>query len=608
MDRSHYLKKFSGTLRRKQNFIAKKFSSLPCFPVPPLLDTLKKLLASAKPLISPQEYSSSEKSIQCFGTPGGEGEYLQCLILERAEKMDNWLTDWWQKITYFDNRNPLTLSTTTGLSFPAQGCTTEDELLDCASKIVAGALQFKKLVEENRVSQESIGDKPLDMSQYKTVFGTCRIPHDRSDYLVFNPKSDFITVAYRNNFYKVTVKEGLAWQKHSAIFEQLKEIVTENNEGPPIGLLTSGCRDTWYKAYNGLKKNHVNCESMKAIEESLFLVCLDIFSAPRKINIPTSTINHCIHGSGPRHSGGNRWFDKTLQFIVGKNGEVGLTYEGSPAEIQVILMIMNFIHRYMETAKPSCITSNCRPKKLYFEIDDQVADRINEAYCYFDRLVEDQDLYCFKFHPYGRDFLKCNEISADSYIQMAIQLAYFRLHQTIKPQFQLVSIRQFKDGRNEVIRCCSEETTRFVCAMQCSTLSVQSKANALYTGIKYHQEMAKEVMEGKGIDNHLFGLRMIASENGRPDPQIFCTPAYQKSCNINLNTYQMASNFDGFSSSGALSPCGYSCYYKLGKQYINFSISAYRSSGITNSYLLGQYLMCSLIDMREIINQASSRI
>ncbi|CAH1391599.1 unnamed protein product [Nezara viridula] len=191
---------------------------------------------------------------------------------------------------------------------------------------------------------------------------------------------------------------------------------------------------------------------------------------------------------------------------------------------------------------------------------------------------------------------------------MAIQLAYFRLHQTIKPQFQLVSIRQFKDGRNEVIRCCSEETTRFVCAMQCSTLSVQSKANALYTGIKYHQEMAKEVMEGKGIDNHLFGLRMIASENGRPDPQIFCTPAYQKSCNINLNTYQMASNFDGFSSSGALSPCGYSCYYKLGKQYINFSISAYRSSGITNSYLLGQYLMCSLIDMREIINQASSRI
>lgn len=68
-----------------------------------------------------------------------------------------------------------------------------------------------------------------------------------------------------------------------------------------------------------------------------------------------------------------------------------------------------------------------------------------------------------------------------------------RLHRTITQQFQSVSIRQFKDGRNEVIRCCSEETTRFVYAMDCSTLSVQSKANSLYTAIKCHQELVTEV-------------------------------------------------------------------------------------------------------------------
>lgn len=107
----------------------------------------------------------------------------------------------------------------------------------------------------NRVSQECIGDKPLDMIQYKKIFGTCRIPHDTRDYLVFNSKSDYITVAYKNNFYKVTVKEGLAWQNHSAIFEQFKEIVKENNEGLPVGLLTSECRDDWYKAYDELKKS-----------------------------------------------------------------------------------------------------------------------------------------------------------------------------------------------------------------------------------------------------------------------------------------------------------------------------------------------------------------
>ncbi|XP_066907892.1 carnitine O-acetyltransferase isoform X2 [Halyomorpha halys] len=538
MGSSHFLKKLSCTLHKKKVFISKKFSSLPCFPVPPLLDTLKKFLTSTKPFLSSEEYCCSEEILKCFGAPGGEGEFLQCLILERAEKMDNWLTDWWQKHAYFDNRNPLILNTITGLSFPVQRYKTEKEFLECASKIAAGALQFKKLVDENKIPQECIGDQPLDMSQYKTIFGTCRVPHDTSDYLVFNSKSDHITVAYKNNFYKVTVKEGLAWQNHSAIFEQLKQIVTEKNEGPPVGLLTSECRDTWYNAYNELTKNHFNCESIKVIEESLFLICLDTSSAPKKINIPTSTIAHCIHGSGPNHSGSNRWFDKTLQFIVGKNGEVGLAYEGSPAEIQVILMVMNFINRYMETAKPSHITSNFRPEKLKFEINKYIQDRIKGACCNFERLIANQDLYCFKFNPYGIDFLNSNSISADSYIQMAIQLAYYRLHLTITPQFQLVSIRQFKDGRNEVIRCCSEETTRFVCAMECSTLSPQSKANALYTAIKCHQELVNEVMQGEGIDNHLFGLRMIASENRRQDPQIFCTPAYQKTSQINLNTYQ----------------------------------------------------------------------
>ena len=39
-----------------------------------------------------------------------------------------------------------------------------------------------------------------------------------------------------------------------------------------------------------------------------------------------------IHGGGSHLNGGNRWFDKTVQFVIGNDGEVGITYEHSPAE------------------------------------------------------------------------------------------------------------------------------------------------------------------------------------------------------------------------------------------------------------------------------------
>lgn len=83
---------------------------------------------------------------------------------------------------------------------------------------------------------------------------------------------------------------------------------------------------------------------METIQKALFLVCLDL---PVPVSDPNEDFNtagtQLIHGGGSKYNGGNRWFDKTLQLIVNRNGINGINYEHSPAEgtfqaVQILLL------------------------------------------------------------------------------------------------------------------------------------------------------------------------------------------------------------------------------------------------------------------------------
>lgn len=77
----------------------------------------------------------------------------------------------------------------------------------------------------------------------------------------------------------------------------------------------------------------MNEASVDVITKSLFLVCLD---QPISVTDPNDDFNvagsQLIHGGGSKQNSGNRWFNKTLQLIVNRNGINGINYEHSPAE------------------------------------------------------------------------------------------------------------------------------------------------------------------------------------------------------------------------------------------------------------------------------------
>jgi hypothetical protein len=165
------------------------------------------------------------------------------------------------------------------------------------------------------------------------------------------------------------------------LFHQLKHIkaMSENEEdiGSDIGFLTSLPRNEWAEARAELLKNPANKDCLDKIERCCFVVCLDQPVQRRNVDVNNNTIAttaaaaaiapaveeeedgkyieremttgayQMIHGCNSTNNSGNRWFDKTIQFIISQDGYCGLNYEHSPAEGIVVIELSEHLFRYL---------------------------------------------------------------------------------------------------------------------------------------------------------------------------------------------------------------------------------------------------------------------
>jgi len=75
---------------------------------------------------------------------------------------------------------------------------------------------------------------------------------------------------------------------------------------------------------------------------------------------------------------------------------------------------------------------------------------------------------------YGKGFMKKCRISPDAYIQMALQLAYYRDAGRFSLTYEASMTRLFREGRTETVRPCTIESSAWVKAMQNPNTTVRS--------------------------------------------------------------------------------------------------------------------------------------
>eukprot|EP00158_Paraphelidium_tribonemae_P006362 Partr_v1_DN27789_c0_g1_i2_m66970 putative carnitine len=227
-------------------------------------------------------------------------------------------------------------------------------------------------------------------------------------------------------------------------------------------MLTAGHRDLWGKNYRLLKKD--NAEFINVVQSSSFIICLDSATPITRNEIASL----CWHGYGH-----NRWFDKSLQFIVFQNGRAGFLGEHSMMDATTPARLCDFICEMTASSPPLhksdpflASRENSTKSPLICKLDATLLKEIEITKKVLLKEINTRDLQTLNYQSYGKDLIKTFKCSPDSFTQLAIQLAYFRLMGTYCATYESAGMRGYQWGRTETCRSVNSETVEFCKAME----------------------------------------------------------------------------------------------------------------------------------------------
>ncbi|XP_041825150.1 carnitine O-acetyltransferase-like [Melanotaenia boesemani] len=586
---------------------------LPCLPVPPLQQTCERYITALEPMVEADELMHTKQLLEEFKKASGLGERLQKGLEKRAHGTENWLSEWWVQVAYLEYRMPVVVHSSPGLVLPRMDFSDKQGQIRFAAKLIAGVLDFKTMIDNETLPVEYLGGKPLCMNQYYEVLSSCRIPGLKKDSVVNHAKSSnpprHITVVHNFQFFQLEVYNSNGTPLTAdQLLVQLEKICSASSEteAEPVGILTTQHRDCWGKAYLRLVSDKTNKESVGAIQRSIFTLCLD--GAMPQVADETYRSRAAIqmlHGGGIRGNSGNRWFDKTLQFIIGEDGTCGANYEHAPAEGPPIVALIDHVVEYTRKSEAvqAAMASLPTPRRLQFNITAEIKKDIEEAKVSMNKLAQDLDMKVIVFGHFGKNVPKAYKMSPDAFIQMALQLAYYRMYQRCCATYESASLRMYRLGRTDTIRSTSSASASFVKAFDDPSKQSSEKVDLMEKAVKAHRSYTNMAISGQAIDRHLLGLKMQAVEEKLSVPAIFKDPAYAKALHYQLSTSQVPSQTDCVMCFGPVVPNGYGVCYNPMNDHINFAVSSFNSCKETNAGLLAQAVEDALLDMRTLLDQ-----
>lgn len=516
--------------------------SLPRLPVPTLAETCQRYLKSIHPLLTPEEYAASEKSVGKFEQ---QASSLQDRLVEHAEKPDtkNWIAEWWNEAAYLSYKDPVVPYVSYFYSFrddrkrrnPAKR----------AAAIVTAALKFQEEVVNGTLEPEYMRKKPMAMSSYKYMFNTSRVAAEPSDYPISYPNNEhqYIIAIRHNQFWKIpTHVDGKALNT-SELEQAFSKVYKAAQTSAPIGSLTSLPRDQGAKARaNLLNASRNNAAALKEIEASSFVVCLDTAS-PVTLE---ERARQYWHGDGA-----NRWYDKPIQFIVNDNGTAGFQGEhsmmdGTPTHRLCDTVNALIVNNRLDFDNPSIRSTIPDPVAVRFDTDDQVIKDLSSAQQQFGTVIAAHELRVQAYQGYGKNLIKRFKCSPDAYVQMIIQLAYHKMYGKNRPTYESAATRKYQLGRTETTRTVSDESVAFCDAMANPEIGRSECESLFRRAVDAHVKYTQLASDGYGVDRHLFGLKKCLKD-GEEVPDLYKDPAYTYSSSWYISSSQLSSEyFNGY--------------------------------------------------------------
>ncbi|XP_077978654.1 peroxisomal carnitine O-octanoyltransferase-like [Glandiceps talaboti] len=589
--------------------------TLPSLPVPPLQETLTKYLESVKPHVNQDEYKKTHHIVKTFGD--GIGKKLHEKLLEKAKNERNWIEKWWENGVYLTLRGSTVLNSNFGGYFPTVEDIwppTEGVQLERCALLLYFNMKFWELLRKEQLplERERLGDKALSMIQYKSLYNTCKIPRNQMDRLDRYFKSEFegdcpshIIVLRNGHYYTFDIvdKDGeiITAPEMQRQLEYIKDKCDSDPSVPNIGTMTALDREPWKEARDHLIKiDPKNEERLKCIEKSIFLIAIEN-TAPEMSEL----CKHALCGDV-----NSRFYDKSYQLASHRNGTFSLNADHAAYDGLTLLGSAYYARMQIEQQDgkwqgPTEVRDLPLPEELKFTIDDKILTKIQQGYEQHHR--ETSNVTILDSQPkFDRGLLKSKRIHPDAFIQSAIQLTYYKLHGKPGPTYETATTRQFYHGRTETVRTCTVENIEFCKAMLDKNASAQVKLELLNKAAAKHLQMMNECKNNAGCDRHLFGLQMIALENGIPLPDIYLDESYVKSGGN--GNFILSSSLNGYSAlHGLVAPMcanGYGAFYSILQKDLRLVVSSWNSDADTNSTVFTETFENNVQEMLALVSTA----
>lgn len=546
---------------------------LPKLPVPSLESTSEQVLRALKPLLTTEEYAELEEESYKF-----EANSTIQLIQKHLEEVSknpsigcylNSINDETHPGIYGElkgeilPRNPYLILENDPYSKTLNPLNQAQR----AATLINSTLKFVVSLRNGTLRPDLTPKHgtPLTMRCYDNIFGTTRIPFEgRSSghhvsikrYQNIND-SRHIVVISNNQYYSLEVltpslhpnEKAEKTSRHEIWFSDhelavvLQDILNDSYKVQPteaiknsIGALTTQTFGYWKLARAELKRTNPN--NLSTIDNALFIVSLDHESptTDKEMSIVIS------HGTSKLLKGTNiqigsctsRWYDK-LQLVVTKNSVAGVVWESSSMDSTAILRFISDIYTdsILKLAKNingseytlfdlsikfySGDRSSEKPivNKLIFDKSRELVNLI--------RLSETRLADLIHQHEYETLDLKLNSalvsklnLSVDSLIQIAFQIANYTLYGRIVNTLEPITTRKFRDARTELIPVQTELVVK-VAKLYISNSEKKYFWKLFQECCKAHTTQYRSAMEGMGFERHLMALTYVLKRQDMVD-------------------------------------------------------------------------------------------
>ncbi|XP_017865145.1 PREDICTED: carnitine O-palmitoyltransferase 1, liver isoform isoform X1 [Drosophila arizonae] len=595
--------------------------SLPRLPLPSVHDTMQRYLRSVRPLLDDENYERMTALANEFEHT--IGKKLQRYLLLKSWTSTNYVSDWWEEYVYLRGRSPLCVNSNFyGTDAIFMNLTNSQSAR--AANVISLLLNFRRLIERQELQPIMVqGMIPLCSWQYERTFNTVRVPGLETDRIVHYRDSNHIVVLHKGCYYKMLIYYKGRTLRPCELQLQIKEIL-ESKATPLEGeehlaALTAWNRSKWAETRNTYFSYGTNHIALRTIESAAFVLSLD--DEPFEFDLKRPELldsfgKKLLHGNGY-----NRWFDKSFTVCVGNNGRVGFNAEHTWSDAAIAShMWENLIiddlesDGYDETGNTKGIPEFTppTPTRLHWDLK-ACLPQIEEATICATKLCNEVDLRILVHQEYGKGFMKKCRLSPDAFIQMALQLAYYRDAGRFSLTYEASMTRLFREGRTETVRPCTIESSAWVKAMENPSTTNDERVELLKKACERHQLAYQDAMCGNGIDRHLFCLYVVSKYLEVDSPflnEVLSEPwrlSTSQTPHGQTPKMDLKKHPNCISAGGGFGPVaddGYGVSYIIaGENLIFFHISAKNTCPQTDVHRFAKNICQALADIRSMFEQ-----